>query len=139
MQKRPTGITIIAVAYILLALISLLWSALVFGIGGVSSLFGSIFGAENIAAFGSSTTWAAALGILAGVVQIVVAIGLLMMKRWAWTLALIAVGLTLVQGLGAMFAGGLFGFICGGIGLIFPLIILIYLLRKNTQAAFGVR
>jgi len=139
MQKRPTGITIIAVAYILLALISLLWSGLVFGIGGVSSLFGSIFGAENVAAFGSSTIWTAVLGILAAVVQIIVAIGLLAMKKWAWTLALIAVGLTLLQGLGAMFAGGFFGLICGGIGLIIPLIILFYLLRKNTQAAFGVK
>jgi hypothetical protein len=137
-MKRPTGITVLAIVYILLGVFSLLWSGLVFGVGGLTSMFGSLFGAENVAAFGGSNAWSGALGIIAAVVQMVVAFGLLAMKKWAWTLALIGVGLTIVQGAAGMIGGGFFGFMCGGIALIIPIIILFYLLSKGTQKAFGV-
>jgi hypothetical protein len=137
-MKRPTGITIIAILYIVLALLSLLWSGLVFGVGGLSSLLGGLVGAENVAAFGASTGWAGFLGIISTVVQFIVAIGLLSMKKWAWILALIGVGLTVVQGVLGLFAGGVFGFMCGGLALIIPVIILIYLLRPAIRGAFGV-
>jgi heat shock protein HslJ len=39
-MKRPTGITIIAIVYIVLAVLSLLWSGLVFGLSGLGSSFG---------------------------------------------------------------------------------------------------
>ena len=137
-MKRPTGITIIAIVYILLAVLSLLWSGLVFGVGGLSSLVGGVFGAESIAAFGASTGWAGFVGIITAVVQFAVAFGLLAMKKWAWILALIGVGLTVVEGVVSLFAGGPFGFMCGGLALIIPVIILIYLLRPTIRGAFGV-
>jgi len=137
-MKRPTGITILAIVYIVLAILSLLWSGLVFGVGGLSSLFGGLVGAENVAAFGVSSGWGGFLGIITAVVQLIVAIGLLSMKKWAWILALIGVGLTVVQGVISMFAGGVFGFMCGGLALIIPVIILIYLLRPTIRGAFGV-
>jgi hypothetical protein len=137
-MKRPTGITIIAIVYIVLVILSLLWSGLVFGVGGLSSLFGGLVGAERVAAFGASSGWAGFLGIVTAIVQFVVAIGLLSMKKWAWILALIGVGLTVVQGVIGLFAGGPFGFMCGGLGLIIPVIILIYLLRPAIRSAFGV-
>ena len=137
-MKRPTGITIIAILYMVLAILSLLWSGLVFGVGGLSSLFGGLVGAESVAAFGVSSGWAGFLGIVTAVVQFVVAFGLLAMKKWAWILALIGVGLTVVQGVVSLFAGGPFGFMCGGLGLIIPIIILIYLLRPTIRGAFGV-
>jgi hypothetical protein len=43
-----------------------------------------------------------------------------------------------VEGLIGMFTGGPFGFICGGLGLIVPIIILAYLLLASTRQAFGV-
>jgi hypothetical protein len=137
-MKRPTGITIIAILYIVLAILSLLWSGLVFGVGGLSSLLGGLVGAQNVAAFGVSSGWAGFLGIITAVVQFAVAFGLLAMKKWAWILALIGVGLTVVQGVISMFAGGVFGFMCGGLGLIIPVLILIYLLRPTIRGAFGV-
>jgi len=137
-MKRPTGITILAILYIVLAIISLLWSGLVFGVGGLSSLFGGLVGAENVAAFGVSSGWGGFLGIITAVVQLIVGIGLLSMKKWAWILALIGVGLTVVQGVVSMFAGGVFGFMCGGLALIIPVIILIYLLRPTIRGVFGV-
>jgi hypothetical protein len=78
------------------------------------------------------------LGIITAVVQFAVAFGLLAMKKWAWILALIGVGLTIIQGVVSLFAGGLFGFMCGGLALIIPVIILIYLLRPTIRSAFGV-
>jgi len=132
------GITVIAIVYIALVILSLLWSGLVFGVGGLSSLFGGLVGAENVAAFGVSSGWAGFLGIITAVVQLIVAIGLLSMKKWAWILALIGVGLTVVQGVVSLFAGGPFGFMCGGLALIIPVLILIYLLRPTIRSAFGV-
>jgi len=137
-MKRPTGITILAIVYIVLAILSLLWSGLVFGVGGLSSLFGGLVGAENVAAFGVSSGWGGFLGIITAVVQLIVGIGLLSMKKWAWILALIGVVLTVVQGVVSMFAGGVFGFMCGGLALIIPVIILIYLLRPTIRGVFGV-
>jgi hypothetical protein len=136
--KRPTGITIIAIIYIILAILSLLWSGLVFGVGGLSSLFGGLFGAESVAAFGTSSAWTGFLGIIVAGVQVVVAIGLLSMKRWAWILALIGVALTVVQGIVGLFGGGPFAFMCGILGLLIPLAILIYLLRGSVRTAFDV-
>ena len=115
-----------------------MWSGLVFGVGGLSSLVGGLFGAEGVAAFGASTGLAGFVGIITAVVQFVVAFGLLAMKKWAWILALIGVMLTAVQGVISLFAGGPFGFLCGALGLIIPVIILIYLLRPTMRGAFGV-
>lgn len=86
-MKRPTGIALIAVMFIVLAVLSLLWSGLVFGLGGLGSLSGGLFGADNVAALGASSAWSGFVGILSALVQIAVAIGLLVMRRWAWFLA----------------------------------------------------
>jgi hypothetical protein len=137
-MQRPTGITILAILYIVLAILSLLWSGLVFGVGGLSSLFAGLFGTESVAAFGTSSAWAGFLGILAAIVQFAVAIGLLSMKKWAWVLALIGVAVTVIQGIVGVFGGGPFGFMCGILGLLIPAGILVYLLRPGIRQAFGV-
>ena len=138
-MKRPTGITIIAIVYIVLAVLSLLWSGLVFGLGGMGSLFGGLFGAENVAALGTSGAWSGFLGIVAALVQIFVAIGLLSLKKWAWFLALISVALTVVQGIVGIFGGGPFAWMCGILGLLIPIGILVYLLLPGIRKAFGVQ
>jgi hypothetical protein len=138
MKKRPTGISILFWIYLILGILSLLWSGIVLGIGGLSSFFGSIFGMENVLSFGSTSAWSGYVGIITAVVQIIVAFGLASMKKWAWVLAIIAVGLTILQGAAGIFAGGTFVFICGSLGLILPAIILFYLLRADIRAAFGV-
>lgn len=138
-MRRPTGITVIAVLYIVLAVLSLLWSGLIFGVGGLSSLFGGLFGADNVAALGTSSAWSGFLGILAALVQIVVAIGLLSLKKWAWILALASVALTVVQGIVGIFGGGPFAFMCGILGLAIPVGILIYLLLPGTRRVFGMQ
>ena len=138
MNVRPVGISIIAAAYILLAILSLVWSGIVFGVGGLTSLFGGLFGAESMAAFGASSGWSGFVGILAAFLQFVIAFGLLAMKRWAWFLALIGVVITVIQGLIGVFGGGPFAFMCGILGLFIPVAILVYLLLNSTRQAFGI-
>ena len=139
MKKRPTGITIIVILYLILGTLSLLWSGLVLGIGGMTSMVGSLFGADAIATFGSSNIWSGTFGIITAIVQIVVAIGLFTLKRWAWYLAVIAVGLTVIQGAIGIFGGGFFAFVCAGIGLLIPVGILIYLIRPQIREIFGIQ
>jgi hypothetical protein len=138
-MKRPTGITVIAILSIVLAILSLLWSGLVFGVGGLSSLFGELFGADNVATFGTSSAWSGFLGIVTALVQLAVAFGLLAMKRWAWILALVSVALTVIQGIAGILAGGPFAFMCGLMGLLIPAGILIYLLTPPIRRAFGMK
>lgn len=138
MKERPVGISILAVAYILLAILSLVWSGIVFGVGGLTSLFGGLFGAQNMAAFGASSGWSGFVGIIAAIFQFIIAFGLLALKRWSWFLALIGVGITVIQGIIGVFSGGPFAFMCGILGLIVPVIILVYLLLSSTRQAFGI-
>ncbi|NKQ37734.1 MAG: hypothetical protein HF973_19245 [Chloroflexi bacterium] len=138
MRKRPTGITILAVIFLIMGLLSLVWSGLVFGFGSLNLFFGSIFGADAMAGYGGSNVWAGLLGLAAASVKIAVAIGLLYMKQWAWYLSILAVALTLIEGIFGVFNGGIFAFICGGIGLVIPVIILIYLLRPHIREEFNI-
>jgi len=138
MEKRPAGITLIVTLFFILGGLSLLWSGLVFGWGGISSLFGSLFGAEQARAYGEAIAWSGFLGLISAVVQIVVAFGLLGMKKWAWILALIGVVMTVFQGVVGIFGGGAFAFMCGSIGLVLPVIILVYLLRPEIRRTFGI-
>jgi hypothetical protein len=139
MNKRPAGITMIVILFFLLGGLSLLWSGLIFGVGGLSTLFGSLFGADQMAAYGESTAWSGFVGVVIAIVQIVVAFGLLGMAKWAWTLALVGAGLTVIQGVVGIINGGAFAFMCGSIGLVVPLIILFYLLSPAIRTAFGMR
>lgn len=137
MQQRPTGITLLAVIYLVLAVVSVIWSLLIFGVGGLSWLTGALFSAEDLRVFGGGNTWSGIIGVISAMVQLIVAFGLLGMRRWAWLLAVLGALLTFVQGLIGMFGGGLFVFCCGAFGLLIPGGILFYLMRPHVRAAFG--
>lgn len=136
MRQRPCGITALGLIYLFLGALSLLWSLIVFGFGSVSWLTGSLFGADAMASSGGANAWAGFLGLAAAFIQVVAAIGLLMLKRWAWVLAIIAVGVTVIQGMVGIFSGGLMAFCCGGFGVLLPIGILFYLFLPGVRAAF---
>ena len=138
MKERPAGITLTAALFLALGVLSLLWGGLVLGIGGLSALFGNLFGAEKMSSFGQTSAWSGYFGIITAIVQIVVGFGLLGMYRWAWVLSLVGLALTVILGVIGMVSGGTFGFICGSLGLIFPVILLVYLLSTNIRNAFRV-
>lgn len=137
MQQRPTGIAILSLIYIGLAILSLLWSLTVFGFGGITATFGALFGAEGLTTSGVGNVVGGVLGIITAIVQLVVAFGLWRLRPWAWLLAIIAVGLSVVNGVLGMFSGGLWAFCCGFFGLLIPAGILIYLFTPGVKRAFG--
>jgi hypothetical protein len=135
MKVRPTGITLLAWVFILLGILSFIWSLIVFGVGGIGSLFGSIF---TLSPQLSSNLWAGFVGMAGGAVQLATGIGLLQVKSWAWYLAFLAIGLNVIQGLLGLFSGGILACLCGTIGLIIPVAIAVYLLRPEIRNLFGI-
>jgi hypothetical protein len=135
MKVRPLGITLLAIVFIALGFISFLWSLLVFGFGGLSSLFGSVF---TLSPQLSSSLWSGFVGMLAGAVQLATGIGLLGIKRWGWYLAFLAIGLNIILGVLGLFSGGMLACLCGTVGLIIPVAIAIYLLRPEIRNLFGI-
>ncbi len=137
MRQVPRGVKILAFVYIGLAILSILWSLLVFGVGGLTVMTASIFGADPAAGFGSAKMWAGIFGLAMAVLQLVVGIGLLTLKRWAWTLAVVVTGLTLAEGIVGMIGGGLIAFCCGGLGIVIPAGVIVYLFQGHVRKAFG--
>ena len=136
-KQRPTGITLLAIAFIILGVLSFVWSLLVFGVGAVTGLTGSIIGAENVASLGGSNVFGGMVGMAAAVLDFIIAFGLLRLKPWAWLLALIGVGLNFISGIVGIFQGGFFALCCGLLGLLVPGAILFYLLRPEIRRLFG--
>lgn len=136
-QQRPSGIAILALVYILLAIFSLLWSLLVFNVGGLAATVGTLFGAQSMTASGVDNVVSGTLGIITAIVELIVAFGLWKLRSWAWLLAIIAVGMNVVNGVLGIFSGGLWTFCCGLFGLIIPVAILVYLFRPEVRRAFG--
>jgi len=135
MKVRPTGITLIGILYLILGGLSFLWSLLVFGVGGISSLFTTLF---TFSPTVSSSFTSGAVGMLAAAVQLAAAIGLLRLRSWGWYLAVIGVGLSVIQGLLGMFSGGIMTFFCAFAGILIPAAILIYLLQPDIRSLFNI-
>ena len=134
----PTGIILLGALFFALGIFSFVWGLLMLGIGSVSWLTGSVFGADQMALFGSNRVPQAIFGIGGGILQIVVAFGLFGLKKWAWLLAFVGIGWSVVQGVVGFSSGaGFFGICCGIVELIIPAWIVFYLLRKDVRAAFG--
>ena len=134
---RPTGVTLLAIVFILLGLLSLFWSLLVFGFGAATGVVGTLFGDDVMATVGGAQTINGIVGVVGAVIDLVVAYGLLALKRWAWLLALVGVGISVVSGVLGLFSGGFVAVCCGILGLIIPAGVLYYLLQPEVRQAFG--
>lgn len=134
---RPTGVTLLAVAFLILGLLSLAWSLLIFGVGAVTGLTGAIFGADSLASFGGNNFWHGIVGVAGATLDLIIAFGLLNLRRWAWALALVGVGITVITGVLGLANGGFFAICCGILGLLIPAGIVYYLLQPEVRRAFG--
>ncbi len=139
-MARPTGVTIIAVLYFILAAFCVLGGVLMFVGGGfLASMINQQGGAGGSAGAGIM----AGLGAVAGVVVLIfgaiaalVGWGLLKLKSWARIVALIFAGLGLLGALLMLLHFSpliLFGFL---IRLVINGLILWYLLKPEVAAAF---
>jgi uncharacterized membrane protein (DUF2068 family) len=137
MKDKPLGVTVLVYLYLVMGILSIIWGFLVLGFGGMTSVFGNLFNLEGVINFANASAWSGFLSLITGALELAVAWGLSALKKWAWYLALVGVGLTAVQGLTGLFEGT-FAFICGVLGLLAPVIILVYLLSKDVRKLFGV-
>ena len=123
MQQRPLGVTIIAIFLILGGIIGILGGLV--GLG----LFGSPAGA-------APAFWSVYSGslLLVSIIELIVGIGLWMLKGWAWTIAVVVVILRIILDVISLF----FGFsISPVIALVIHAIVLWYLFRPEVKKAFG--
>jgi hypothetical protein len=116
MQKppRPLGITFLAIIEILIGVVGLLVSVTIIG---VSALFSTI----------------PVVGTLIGSVGVVIGVGFLHGRGWAWTLGMI---FTVLSILGAAYVAFI-GIYQAGYALVFWIIMIIYLTRSHVKVFFG--
>jgi len=134
--KRPTGVTVLAILEILGGLAGLVGGAALIGVAALvsSSDFATLY--PQLAGIGSVSTLLYALGALAlifGILGLVLGIGFLGGKGWAWTLGIVVGVLNIVVSI----AETAIGFTSNIIGIIFPIIIIYYLMRPHVKAFFG--
>lgn len=119
MNERPTGVTIIALLII---------------IGGALGVIGGLVGL--LGSDSSGALVGASIGaLIVAAAQLIVGIGLWTLQKWAWTLAVIVLGLRVVVDLVLIFTGGLAA--AAIVNLVITAILLWYLFRPNVQQAFG--
>lgn len=123
MQQRPLGVTIIAIFLILGGIIGILAGLAGFG------LFGTAEGA-------APAFWSVYSGslLLVSIIELIVGIGLWMLKGWAWTIAAVVVILRVILDVISLFFGFSFSPI---IALVIHAIVLWYLFRPEVKQAFG--
>lgn len=134
-MSRPTGITILAVVFIFLSILSIVWSVLVLSVSDSMKL------STILVSLGPDITKnfrVGMFGVVTAVIQFVVAIGLLKIKSWAWYLAIIATGLTIVQGVLGMSSGGISVVVFGFTSILVPVGIFIYLMQPKIWYLYGV-
>jgi hypothetical protein len=126
------GVTIIGVLAIIAAVVTLLGTLPYFGVG----LLSSVIGGTGIGEL------AAAVGIGAGIVMLIVAIaqltfgiGALQLKSWAWTLGVVLFVLSAIMYAFSMLFVGLT--VTNVIGGIVAIAVLGYLFTHEVRAAFG--
>ncbi len=125
--KRPTGVTVLAILEILGGLAGLAGGALLIGIAAVvsSSNFATLY--PQLAGIGNVSTLLYALGALAlifGILGFVLGIGFLG-------------GVVGILNIVVSIAQTAIGFSSSIIGIIFPIIIIYYLMRPHVKAFFG--
>jgi hypothetical protein len=134
--KRPTGVTVIAILEILGGLASLVAGAGLFVAAALvsSSNFASLY--PQLSGIGSISTILYVLGavvLVFGILALVLGVGFLGGKGWAWTLGIVVGVINIVVSL----VQTVIGFYSSIVGIIFPLIIIYYLMRPHVKAFFG--
>lgn len=135
MSKRPTGITILATLVLLGGLMSLFF-------GGFEAVLGpmvqdEIYKQTSDAAAASTGGAMAIMGVglfVIGLIQVITALGLFMLKGWAWIVAALMQVLSIImnglQAVNMQVPGSI-------VAVLVSAGILYYLFRPNVKTAFG--
>ncbi|HEY7983805.1 MAG TPA: hypothetical protein VID73_06535 [Ktedonobacterales bacterium] len=135
-MARPVGVTILAVLAIIGGILALCGGgALLLGGTALSGALASSGATSGLASSGM-LAGLGALTLVLGVLDIVLGVGMLMLKPWAWLLGVVLEVINLIEA-GAMVALKVSNIGTQIIGIVVSLIILFYLFRPNVRAAFG--
>ena len=118
-NKRPTGITIIAV---------------VAAAGGLLSLFG---GASRLAGMGTGPIALAYIVVVFGILGLALGAGFFTGALWAWMAGIIIYVISIGLGIAEIIYGGQMGLIGGIIRTIAGIVSPIYLTRPKPKSFFG--
>ncbi len=130
--NRPILLSIIAVLSVIMGLLVCL-SGVMLVLGGAALSVTDLF-AEGSPLASMGAVGVGAVFLLLGLLIVFVGLGLFSGKAWAWWLTVIVYGLNAIFGIiGLIFGGG-----AGIIPLLFALLVLFYMTRKNTKGWFGV-
>jgi hypothetical protein len=133
--KRPTGVTVLAILDILGGIVGLAAGALFIGIAALASsnLAAQYPALGGISGIASILYALGALALVLGLVSIVVAVGFLGGKGWAWTLGIVVSVISIIISI----VETVIGFSSNIIGIVFSIIIIYYLMRPHVKAYFG--
>jgi hypothetical protein len=123
---RPTGVTILAILAAIGGVLGLLAGIFALGIGGAVAASGG--------ALGGLVSVLGIVAIVQGVLALAFAYGAWMLKPWAWTLGIVAFGISLVLAVIGIINGDFTGQI---LSVVIAVAVLYYLFTPQVKAAFG--
>ena len=140
-MQRPTGITVLAIAILVIAVFRFIISFLDMALGSWMSAMANSPGyilpeyRAEVDAIGDLGFWIGLFGMVVAGIMLIAVRGLWTMSKSGWWLALIALGLALVLNLIPMFKGTVTGRLITE--SLFDLVFIGYLLTPHVRAAFS--
>ena len=133
---RPTGVTVLAVLDILGFVFGLLGGIALIGVAALSTsaLATSYPGLSSISGAASLLYALGAVVLIFGILSLIVAIGFLGGKGWAWTFGIVVGIISIVI---SIVEAVILGASTNVVGIIFQIIIIYYLTRPHVKAFFG--
>jgi hypothetical protein len=131
-MRASTGVTILGIASIACGVVELLWGSALAGFGGLGWVAGLVSFSQTVRAWGGGAFWGGVLGIIVGIAQMIIGVGVLGRERWAWLLAGIFAALSLIHPIVGLLSGNLWSVF----GLIIPGIILYFLMQPEVRREF---
>jgi hypothetical protein len=130
--RVPTDLSVLAIFFIVLGILGIIWGVVLAGLGALSWLVGIVNIFETAQSWGVGALWTGILDIVTGIGKIVAGYGLLGGKYWAWILSIVLTAIWLIGPLLGVLRGNIFAIF----GLIIPGLILVYLLTPRIRRFF---
>ena len=140
-MQRPTGITVLAIAILVIAVFRFIISFLDMALGSWMSAMANSPGyilpqyRAEVDAMGDLGFWIGLFGMVVAGIMLIAVRGLWTMSKSGWWLSLIALGLGLILNLIPMFQGTITGRLI--VESLFDVVFLGYLLTPHVRAAFS--